>query len=508
MNLTDRQSASGVSETDLIHIVIPSDTTDSPWGSSFKVEIGEYKAIFSGTGGDSYWTSGSTGISSIKTINTSGLDALGDYAVAEGYSTTASGNISHAEGNNTTASGYGSHAEGLYSQANGYSSHAEGEMTQANGGNSHSEGAYSQANGSYSHAQGRATLASGDYSHAEGNNTIASGTSSHAGGYYSQANGEASFVHGSVSQVNGNYSIVLGRNITGNTADTTYVDNLNIKSVPVGTPVNSLGIDANGHVIIDSAGGGYWSASTGTNAIVTLNSSNLASGIYAVALGSGTTAGGIASYAEGQTTKAFGNYSHAEGRFTIASGETSHAEGYNTIASGISSHAGGSYSRANGTYSFVHGENSVANGHSSIVLGSNITGNTDYTTYVDGLNIGFVDAGPGTIDIGVNGLGMVVNQASDRRLKENVNTIENALDTVQSLRGVTYNWIDRQAGGDGLRYGFIAQEVQEVVPDLVTQNGEYLGVQYKDVPALLVEAIKQLTAKVNELENIINELKK
>lgn len=48
MNLTDRQSASGISETDLIHIVIQGDHTDSPQGSSYKVEIGEYLKIFSG----------------------------------------------------------------------------------------------------------------------------------------------------------------------------------------------------------------------------------------------------------------------------------------------------------------------------------------------------------------------------------------------------------------------------------------------------------------------------
>lgn len=48
MNLTDRQSASGVSASDLIHIVIPSDTSQSPSGSSYKVEIGDYSSVFTG----------------------------------------------------------------------------------------------------------------------------------------------------------------------------------------------------------------------------------------------------------------------------------------------------------------------------------------------------------------------------------------------------------------------------------------------------------------------------
>ena len=110
------------------------------------------------------------------------------------------------------------------------------------------------------------------------------------------------------------------------------------------------------------------------------------------------------------------------------------------------------------------------------------------------LIISNVGAGPGTIDIGVDANGFVVDQASDINLKENINTIDNALNKVLGLRGVTYNWKDRQRGGDNLKMGFIAQEVKDVVPELAyySVNGEYMGVYYKDVPALLVEAIKEL----------------
>ena len=345
------------------------------------------------------------------------------------------------------------------------------------------------------------------------NFNVANGNYSLASGFGSASNGYASFVHGYNSVANGNYSIVLGRNITGTTDDTTYVDKLNIKNIPVGTSVNNLGVDANGRVVVGTSGSGgtgstaYWSASTGPNAIVTLNSTNIASGEYAVALGSGTTASGKVSYAEGVFTISSGYSSHSEGEQTVAGGDSSHAEGYFTKALGFASHAGGDLTQAIGDFSFVHGFLSKANSQSTIVLGASITGTAANTTYVDGLNIRTIGAGPGTIDLGVDATGLVVNQASDIRLKENIQTIDGALNTVQSLRGVTYNWIDREAGGNGLRYGFIAQEVQEVVPELVTENGEYLGVQYKDVPALLVEAIKELTAKVTELENTIIELK-
>jgi len=107
-----------------------------------------------------------------------------------------------------------------------------------------------------------------------------------------------------------------------------------------------------------------------------------------------------------------------------------------------------------------------------------------------------VGAGPSLIDIGVNGSGFVVNQVSDIQLKENINQIENALDKVKSLRGVTYNWKDRENGGDELKIGFIAQEVELAVPELTYTTKEYKGVHYKDITALLVEAIKEMSTGI------------
>ncbi len=261
MKLTDRQRASGASLTDLIHVVLTGDTSQNSAGSSYKIEMGAYKSLFT-QGQGSYWISGSTGISSIKTINNSGLDALGNYSVAIGSGTTAYGEASFASGSFTIAGGSSSHAEGSYTQANNYFSHAEGYFTQANGEASHAEGVNTYANGVHSHAEGNNTQTYGQASHAEGASTSAignfshsqntltqaNGVSSHAGGSATTANGLVTFIHGANSQVNGNYSIVLGRNITGNTADTTYVDNLNIKNT-AGTAVKMIGIDTNGKIV-------------------------------------------------------------------------------------------------------------------------------------------------------------------------------------------------------------------------------------------------------------------
>jgi hypothetical protein len=114
-------------------------------------------------------------------------------------------------------------------------------------------------------------------------------------------------------------------------------------------------------------------------------------------------------------------------------------------------------------------------------------------TRTDRLIISSVGAGPSVVDIGVDANGFVVNTASDYTLKENISTITSALDKVMKLNGVYYDWINKESGGDTKKIGFIAQDVEKVVPELVyTHNNGLKTVHYKDVTALLVEAIKEL----------------
>lgn len=89
---------------------------------------------------------------------------------------------------------------------------------------------------------------------------------------------------------------------------------------------------------------------------------------------------------------------------------------------------------------------------------------------------------------------------SDVSLKSNVKNIENALDKVSSLNGVTYTRIDMP--NEPTQMGLIAQEVQSVVPEVVRDVGnDLLGVTYGNLTALLIEAIKELRAEVNELKS-------
>ena len=83
-----------------------------------------------------------------------------------------------------------------------------------------------------------------------------------------------------------------------------------------------------------------------------------------------------------------------------------------------------------------------------------------------------------------------VTAYSDERLKENIKTIPNALETVKKLRGVSF--AKRDSGIKGI--GVIAQEIEKVLPEVVV-DGDYKSVSYGNIVGLLIEAIKELEKK-------------
>lgn len=87
-----------------------------------------------------------------------------------------------------------------------------------------------------------------------------------------------------------------------------------------------------------------------------------------------------------------------------------------------------------------------------------------------------------------------ISAFSDVRLKTDVRTIDNALNKVLALRGVYFNK-DNKAN-----VGVIAQEVEKILPEVVSDAGEYKAVAYANIVGLLIESIKELTAKVEKLE--------
>ena len=91
------------------------------------------------------------------------------------------------------------------------------------------------------------------------------------------------------------------------------------------------------------------------------------------------------------------------------------------------------------------------------------------------------------------------NSTSDLDLKTNVNTIENPIDIVNSLRGVSFDW---KTNGKK-SYGVIAQELEQILPDLVTTQ-QNKSVNYNGLVGVLIQAVKELSAEVEELKKKIN----
>ena len=96
---------------------------------------------------------------------------------------------------------------------------------------------------------------------------------------------------------------------------------------------------------------------------------------------------------------------------------------------------------------------------------------------------------------------VIAYYSSDKRLKDNIVRIENPLEKVDKIGGYTFDWNDKQETYTGKDVGVIAQEIQEVLPELVTErdNG-YLAVKYEKIVPLLIESIKELKQEVDDIK--------
>lgn len=98
---------------------------------------------------------------------------------------------------------------------------------------------------------------------------------------------------------------------------------------------------------------------------------------------------------------------------------------------------------------------------------------------------------------------------SDRRHKNNIQIIPNALDKVKQLNGVTWEWNDdvNEVTKSTPKTGLIAQEVQEVLPEVVTEREDgFLALDYSKMMGLLVEAIKEQQSTISKLESEVKQL--
>jgi hypothetical protein len=95
--------------------------------------------------------------------------------------------------------------------------------------------------------------------------------------------------------------------------------------------------------------------------------------------------------------------------------------------------------------------------------------------------------------------------SSDERLKDNIVPIEDPLAKVLSISGNTFDWNDKSSH-TGKDIGVIAQEIEKVLPEIVTtRDNGYKAVQYEKLSALLIEAVKELSHKVDVLQQKLND---
>ena len=96
---------------------------------------------------------------------------------------------------------------------------------------------------------------------------------------------------------------------------------------------------------------------------------------------------------------------------------------------------------------------------------------------------------------------VIAFNSSDERYKDNLQPISEPLWKVSQIGGYTFDWNDNQDVYKGHDVGVIAQEIQEVLPEVVGEkNGGYLGVKYEKIVPLLIESIKELKQEVDEIK--------
>ncbi|HEY3413907.1 MAG TPA: tail fiber domain-containing protein [Armatimonadota bacterium] len=310
---------------------------------------------------------------------------------------------------------------------------------------------------------------------------------------------------------------VAGATIAGggirytNTVNSSYVDNVNTITDHYGTIGGGSGNTVgNGNADLNDARGSTIAGGVGNQATkrfttVGGGTANFATGDY------DTVAGGWNSQATGGAGFIGGGWNHRmSGQWAVIGG------GYTNSASGAESTVpGGANNTAAGIYSFAAGNHAKANHDGAFVWGD--SGFADFaSTNVNqflirasgGVGIGTNAPGyPLDVQGDINARGNVrangVVLSSDSRYKTNVRTLDNALGAVLNLRGVSFDWNrakwPEHGFADGPQVGFIAQEVEKVLPELVSADAQgYKSVAYANIVPITVEAIKAQQREIQE----------
>lgn len=105
-----------------------------------------------------------------------------------------------------------------------------------------------------------------------------------------------------------------------------------------------------------------------------------------------------------------------------------------------------------------------------------------------------------------------IDYNSDERLKQNITEIKSSNEIINKLRPVSYFWNEtgkKKGGNAQLQYGLLAQEVEKVLPNIVsTDNDGYKSVNYNELIPLLLQTVQDQGKKIEELQKELHQLKK
>jgi hypothetical protein len=315
-----------------------------------------------------------------------------------------------------------------------------------------------------------ATVSGGSYNSASSYGATVSGGSSNAA-----SNDRATVSGGSSNTASGEYATVGGG--YSNLADTAYT------TVGGGYDNTASGNRA-------TVGGGHWNSASGPNATVGGGFKNLADTAFA------TVGGGFCDTASGYAATVPGGFTNT------ASGSYSFAAGRRAKANHM-----GAFVWADGTdadFASTGDDQFLIRASGGVGIGTTDPSeklDVDGTARLRGITVGSGD------EVLVDGNGVLYKAGvSSRRYKENIRRLEVDPGQVQNLQSVRFEW--KKTGEEDI--GLIAEDVEEVVPDLVRYDDEGMpgGVRYNKLAVYLLEVVKSQQERIATLEKEIAELKR
>jgi hypothetical protein len=240
-------------------------------------------------------------------------------------------------------------------------------------------------------------------------------------------------------------------------------------------------------IIADSIADGTVIAADIADGTITL--AKLQSGLLPPAIANSAAVYANAAFATANTVSSASSYANAA--FATA----------NTVTS-AGSYANSGFAVANSAASYANSAFSKAN--NALTAASNTS-----------TSVQFGSLGIGTAASGTSGEIRATNEvtayySSDARLKENVQTIENALNKLRQLNGVMFDWTEEvilQRGGEDGYFvrkhdtGLIAQQVEEVLPEVVADRQDgYKAIKYEKMAGLIIQGINELSEEIKTIK--------